>query len=243
MKENIKNFFKVLGNWIKNKIWYTVLLGASSIYVFYYRQEIYELKELNVRNLIFLLWLVLLLLPLFSEMEFLGIKIKKEVENANRGVKEEVKQVEKQITELKLNNAIANSVQISNNFLPSEEKLKELARSILKEEGKAPKQDRDEMPKDKSVYLLKVRQSIEALVGEILNRVEYAGRTSSLGTNIVQLHNLGIYDRNTMEVLLEIVRIANRGIHNEILSDEYIEFVQAMYPQMIKQLTSCLKSI
>lgn len=59
----------------------------NSTQVWCYRFDIYELKELNARNLIFILWLILLLLPLFSEMEFLGVKIKKEVQKETEEVK------------------------------------------------------------------------------------------------------------------------------------------------------------
>ena len=66
---------KFLLDKIKKNIWYCFLLLISSAYVFYYRYELYQLKTLNVRNLVFLIWIALLLLPLFSEMELLGVKI------------------------------------------------------------------------------------------------------------------------------------------------------------------------
>ena len=72
---------------IKKKGWYILLLAASSGYVLFYRNEIYQLSEINARNLIFLLWLLLLIFPLISEMEFLGIKVKKEVEKSTEKVK------------------------------------------------------------------------------------------------------------------------------------------------------------
>ena len=78
----MKLFFCKIWEFIKKKAWYIVLLIASSSYVWYYRFDLYQLKELNVQNLIFILWLLLLAFPLFSEMEFLGVKVKKEVEKA-----------------------------------------------------------------------------------------------------------------------------------------------------------------
>ncbi len=124
MKEKKKTVLDKLWKWFRNKIWYIFLLGISTVYVFYYRYEIYELKELNARSLIFIIWLILLLFPLFSEMELLGVKIKREVEKANKEVKDDIKELEAQFMELKLSNNIANNIQIGNPILPSEEKLK-----------------------------------------------------------------------------------------------------------------------
>lgn len=73
-------------SYVKRKWWYLVLLFATTGFVVYYRNNvsIFELKEINAMNLIFILWLILLVFPLFSEMEFFGIKVKKEVEEAKR---------------------------------------------------------------------------------------------------------------------------------------------------------------
>ena len=70
--EFIKNAFKIL----KKHWWYIFLLVISSLYVFTYRYEIYQMTELNAQNLIFILWLVLLGLPLFSEIEIGNVKLK-----------------------------------------------------------------------------------------------------------------------------------------------------------------------
>ena len=73
----MKEFLCILGRYVKKKWWYLVLLILSTIYVWNYRYEIFQLSDLNVAVVIFLLWLVLLIMPLFSEVEFFGIKFKK----------------------------------------------------------------------------------------------------------------------------------------------------------------------
>ncbi len=94
----------------------------SSTYVWCYRFDIYELKELNARNLIFILWLILLLLPLFSEMEFLGVKIKKEVQKETEEVKGLLQNLQTQVNQLQLTNSVANNINLSNATLTSEQK-------------------------------------------------------------------------------------------------------------------------
>lgn len=179
-------------------------------------------------------------------MEFMGVKIKKVVDNANKEIKEEVKELGIQVTELKVTNSIANNIQISNNSLPSEGKLEELlelVRNMQQETGNVLNQNNNEFPRDKSVYLLKVRQDIEKVIFEIVEKAEYMSKAPlTLGRAIWWLAKSEILDRATADVLMEIVRIANRGIHNEIISDEYIKFVQTAYPEIAVKLKACLNS-
>lgn len=109
----MKHFFVKIWGYVKQKWWYIVLVLGSSGYVLHYRYEIYQLKEINATNLIFLLWLLLLIFPLFSEMEFLGIKVKKEVEKATEEVKESVQNIQTQINQIQMTNSVATNFNIN----------------------------------------------------------------------------------------------------------------------------------
>lgn len=78
---------------LKKNVWYLFLLLISSIYIFINRNDIYQLTKLNVHNLIFILWLVLLILPLFSEIEIGSVKLKKELEKTRTEVKESIQEL------------------------------------------------------------------------------------------------------------------------------------------------------
>ena len=70
---------------------------------------------------------ILLLLPLFSEMEFLGVKIKKEVQKETEEVKGLLQNLQTQVNQLQLTNSVANNINLSNATLTSEQKIEELA--------------------------------------------------------------------------------------------------------------------
>lgn len=62
------------------KIWYLILVVISSIYVFLNFSELVSFtffEEFNGKNLIFIIWLVLLLLPLFDNFEGFGVRFSK----------------------------------------------------------------------------------------------------------------------------------------------------------------------
>ncbi len=63
-------------NWIR-RIWYVIVLIGTSIYVFKNFSELTSFTffdQFNGKNLIFILWLVLVLMPLFDNFEGFGIR-------------------------------------------------------------------------------------------------------------------------------------------------------------------------
>ena len=63
-------------SWIR-KLWYVIVLIVTSIYVFINFSELVNFtffNQFNGRNLIFLLWLVLILIPLLDNFEGFGIR-------------------------------------------------------------------------------------------------------------------------------------------------------------------------
>lgn len=62
------------------KLWYVILLGLSTPYVIHNFEEIVQFQfftEFNGENLIFLIWIMLLIIPLFDSFEGFGISIKR----------------------------------------------------------------------------------------------------------------------------------------------------------------------
>lgn len=236
----MKSVMKKMWEFVKKKCWYIILLALSSAYVWHYRLEIYQFKELNVRNLIFIVWLILLLLPLFSEMEFLGVKIKKEVQKETEEVKESLKNIQTQVNSFQLNNSVANTFSINNAALPSEQKLEELLQKVTELQANYPKSDdtkEDILSKDedKNVYLFKVRLDIEKCLREMSERFDY-NRFMPIMKMVQQLNHMQVIDGVTCDLILQVIKIANRGVHGEIVSDEYIEFVEKTHPEIMKRL-------
>lgn len=237
---NMKLLMKKIWEFIKIKCWYIILLGLSSAYVWYYRFEIYGLRELNARNLIFILWLFLLLLPLFSEMEFLGVKIKKEVQKETEEVRGLLQNLQTQVNQLQLTNSVANNINFGNTTLPSEQKLEQLLQRVTELQtsySNSGAETKDSIPKgeNKNVYLFKVRLDIETSLREMCEKIGYAERMPII--KMMQLlSRVQVIDRMTCDLINQVNKIANRGVHGEIVSDEYIDFVEKTHPEIMRQL-------
>lgn len=238
---------------IKRNLWYLLLLIMSTLYVLVHWSSIYQLKELNAINLIFILWIILLLLPLFSEMEFFGIKLKKELEKTKDELKGNINDLHTQITDLKLSNLNANTINFGSNFLPTEQELKELFEDFIKKSSTSTEQVTDPSPsaKDKvkiddkynlglevseeSTYLFKVRLILEKTLADLCEKMGYEGNRS-ISEMIRYLVRGELINSNTADLIFQINKIVNRGVHGEIVSNEYINFINKVFPELQKQL-------
>lgn len=234
-------FLKVWG-FIKKKAWYLILLCTSSFYIWSYRAEIYQLKELNTQNLVFFLWLLLLLLPLFSEMEFLGIKVKKEVEKATEEVKDSIHILQKQVSQLQMSNTVENNISFGNTPLPSEQKVEELLQLVQELKSTYPKTsapvtDSMNIEGDKNIFLFKVRLDIETSLRELMEKIGYTDKIFLPMNKMIHiLSSAEVIDGMTCDIISQVTKIANRGVHGEIVSDEYVTLVKETYPEIMRQL-------
>lgn len=81
-KEKVK-----LGLYWMRKVWYVLLLVPSSVYIgCNFCQLVAQnfITQLDGNSLIFILWLILLVLPLFNSIEGYGFKLSKEREEQER---------------------------------------------------------------------------------------------------------------------------------------------------------------
>ncbi len=76
--------------WIK-KVWYILLLILSSTYVYNNFDQLAEqcfICLFNGNSLIFILWIILLIIPLFDSIEGYGFKINKEHDELDKEIKD-----------------------------------------------------------------------------------------------------------------------------------------------------------
>lgn len=239
-------YFKKLGKLIVKRWWYIVLLTSSSLFVMHHRHDIHDFSELDSCNLIFIVWILLLLFPLFSELEFLGIKVKKEIGKATDELKESIRNLQLQIVQMQVSNSVATNIQIDTNKpLATKSELNMLRESIQTPQTSHVKYNNevlDETPDMKNrMFLFKVRFLIETKMQELCAKLGYSG-PPMVSQMSHFLRKAEVLQGSMFEIVTQINRIANRGIHGEIVSAEYLEFVQQAYPGVVKNLTRFQKT-
>ena len=145
---------------LKKKWWYLILLILSSVYVFCHWHEVDQLSQLTVQTLIFILWIVLLVLPLFSEIEIGGGKLKREIERARSETKEAINELRMQVMDLKVSNS---NTFVFNPPLASKGGLEDLEKNRPDIPNDIPKENLFRDIPDDAVYLFQVRLVLENL--------------------------------------------------------------------------------
>lgn len=239
----MKSFLKKVWEFFKPKCWYIFLLCTSTAYLAYYRFDIYELNPINARNLIFLLWLLLLLFPLFSEMEFFGIKVKKEVEKevekATEGVKGTLQSLQAQIQMVSATASASTSINLSYPPLPTEKKMEELSQvlySMQKSTSNTPSSQKPlDEDKDEIVYLFKVRLEIETTLRKLYEKLGFTDKTTIMSM-VRSLNHAEVVSGVTVDLISQVNKITTHAIHGDLVSDEYVAFVEKAHPEIIRQL-------
>lgn len=235
-----KDFLSHMTETIKRRWWYIILLIMCTGFVLCNWKKMVTLNfdNITIFHIIFILWIILLICPLFSEMEFFGVKLKKEVEKVKEEVKEDIADLKAQIIQMNLNYSSNNQILLNNNFLPSMDQMRELENLVEHQRGEKTQglNTKDQKSnKDSKEYLTNIRSKIEKQLLKLINKVGYENKQSLLEA-VEILFRLEILDGFTADLIKQIVKITDRGIHGEIISDEYIRFIKTTYPEVEKRL-------
>lgn len=132
--------------------------------------------------------------------------------------------------------------------MPSEERMDNLIKEIhlLNEKNtnkQTEKQDEVNVP-TQNIELLKMRYGIEVKLNDALDLIAYNGKNHiSLIQSAYYLSQRGFLDPKCTDMLIQVVRIANRGVHGEIINQKYLDFASEAYPQIIDALDDCIELI
>ncbi len=247
-----KKWWQKLGSFLIEKViekaWYIVLLTISTVYLVSNRFAIEKLDDASLISTVFIIWVILLVLPLFSELEFLGVKVKKEVkkavEKSNEEVKASINNLQQLVSQIQVSNSVAPQFTINGGSLPSEERIDNLIKEIhllnaQNTDRQADQQDKADVPTS-NLELFKMRYGIEIRIREALELIGYSGKTrTSLMQATYYLNQQGVLDSTSTDLIIQMLRIANRGVHGEIISQKYMDFASQAYPQIIDGLDNC----
>ena len=117
---------------------------------------------------------------------------------------------------------------------------------MLNEQNKDKQaEQRDEINVPASnLELFKMRYEIEIRIREAQELIGYTGKTrTSLMQATYYLNQQGVLDPTSTDLIIQMLRIANRGVHGEIIGQKYMDFASQAYPQIIDGLDNCKELI
>ena len=93
--------------------------------------------------------------------------------------------------------------------------------------------------RDKNIFLFETRQEIEMALREICEKIGHPEILESMEM-LRLISEKELIDNGTEKLIMEVQKITSRGIHGEIVSDEYITFVKNARPSKKIEYIKCL---
>lgn len=229
-----------LPNWFKIT-WWIILLLLTGIILFKRYEAITTGQSVPADVFVFLIFVALMLVPIFSEIEFFGLKLKREIEELKTDIKIKFGDIKNEIRNTQtqtLNQTIQAYGQYGppppDSKLPElEEEIDRIVKAKLQEHGviiDQPLTSRIDVPED-NLTMFKVRYNIETQLRRIWeNRFDEKAfdqrfRHQPIMRIIQDLTKYEIIDNNFYGILREILSICNYAIHGEEVTDNQVNFV------------------
>lgn len=239
-----------LPNWFKITWWVILLIISGTILLQRY-SDITTGKSVLADAFIFLVFVALMLLPIFSEIEFFGIKLKKGIDELKDEIRIKFGDIQNEIRNNQTQTLNATFQGFGppppDNTLPElEANIDRILRAKLAEHGLSDEtliSAGIEVP-DSNIQMFKVRYNIETQLRKIWERrfeitdLDENKRHTPITKVMQDLLVNEMIDRNFYGILREILSICNYGVHGENLSDNQVAFVTKNSKQVLDYLGS-----
>lgn len=213
------------------KILYTILLWELMLLYIIIRMDVYFSNSLTtLDNMILILFVIFSILPIFSEIDFMGVKLKREIEKNKIETDRELLQIKAEINNNSMHNSnvIYNYANLPDNTLKTIEKDYQSNFKIY---------DNFDIDND-AILCLKIRQKIEVLLKQLAEKYGVLEKNMALIPLLRILVNKEVIPNKLYGVLIEIIIICNKSIHGEKISENHSEFIRNTYSQVLLELES-----
>ena len=230
---------------ILRRILWAGLVGVGSYYFFTNYNKI-STEPTAIDNVILVALLVLVFMPLVSEISAFGMTVKKEVQQVKEEIRGEISTIRNDILSLAINNNNNQHVYLGLDKLPSTTELEEVkkesaGRGVLRKAQAAEdfKLLNDFKISDEQEFLYKTRYALEMKLNELgeyqgLNRYKASRKLAAA------LWKYGVISNQVYDKIEKVLSICNRGIHGELINQDYIEYVKSVLNEISKEFDSLL---
>jgi hypothetical protein len=243
-----------LPNWLK-VIWYLAIVILLGVFVFTRWETISSASPNTIDIIIILTLIALLLAPLFREVAFFGVTLKKDIDNLRSELKEQIISLKSEINNtINMRTEISPQIQLS--IPPTDMEVKNFMdeyEPILKKmkgSGKETTTPELQVPED-TKFLFNVRYSIEKELNRIWSELRSKAKEISLWTGQVpqeldrpqsafqlvrSLNQLQMINPELASLTREVYRACSAAIHGREITKTVMNFVRDVSPGLIASL-------
>ncbi len=235
-----------LPNWFKITLW--LVLIAFFTWLLSQRYDAIISGTSNTSDIIlFLIWIALIAALIFQEVDFFGVRLKKEINNLKSEFKEQIINLRSDIQTINMKAEISPQINVltpsSDYELASlEERIAPILDKALEEKGiKKPKPTEQPKAPDDAQFLFSVRYAIENELKRIVKWL-WAPPKEKHYRSPLQIADI-LVRRETIypevaDMIREIYAICSSAIHVEDISENLVNFVKDASPPLLAYLKS-----
>lgn len=226
-----------LPNWLKI-VWWIILIGITSRTLQLRYDDIISGQSIPFDVFVFIIWVVLMLVPLFQEISIFGIKLKQSIDE----LKSQINEVKNEIHNRNTFNPTINLTPTADNKIQElEDRYSKILDNILREKGinTITKSISTFNVPESNQFLFATRFRIENELRRIWKFSignEQERRAISVTHILRDLTDNRILTKDIYYPLREVIAIANYGIHGEEVSEKQVNFVEDIAPKLIATL-------
>ena len=240
-----------LPNWLKI-IWWLILVIISVIFIAQRFDSIMNGTSGVLDIIVLLVLIALLTIPLFQEVNFFGVGLKREIDNLKTEFKEQIFNLRSDIQNtINMRTEISPQIYLTpptDSELPSiEERIRPILEQVLREQGiERPVPIPEELTvSDDAKFLFSVRYTMERELRHIWKQWKWVGQAE--GAPRFPLHASASYiarsladsggiSRDLLSVIGEVYAACSSAIHGEEVSKVLVDFVRDVSPSLIASL-------
>lgn len=234
-------------NWLKI-VWWLALLAAFTGFLWGRYDSISAGNASGLDTLALAIWVALALVPVFQEVNVLGVKLKQEVQTLKTDVKEQISGLQNEIRtsiRTEFNPQINFPYPPPDAALPDlETRVRDALREVMQERGLSG----SDLPapelstSDSANLLFAARHNIEKEIRRLwesrLEEDKSRRRFRSVHQIVMDLAQAEVVHPKLAHAVREIYSVCSPAIHGEQPTDEQIQFVQRVAPDLIATLRS-----
>lgn len=232
--------------WVKkyfNGIWFLCLLVCGAGYLHQNWNRVLS-SPTTVDFIVIGAVFILAFFPLVSEVGIMGISVKRDIKSAKDEIKNTLLQLNEQIIDLRISSSSNStaSVYMTQQPLPTPEMMKRMtAEEEIRLNNEPPKPVEAIDVPESNAFLFKARYVLEEKIKQVYD-VYYLPLPShpNMRTMIDALINQGFITNSLYNLMKSIGSICNRGMHGEVVSDDYVVFVRKNLDRVMQELNDLI---
>lgn len=228
-------------------VWWLVITSLIALVLYLRSNDILNGDAQAFDIFIFLIFVALMLVPVFPDVEFFGIKLKQQIEELKHDISIKLGDIK---NEVKMHQVQTFNIQ-GYAPPPTDQELPKLVEEVESLSPQEPKGSEfvpiELIVPDANVELFKVRYAIEIKVRALYRNYGaddvLGGRHGNLTSNARYLASKGLFDSRFSHILNETMSICNYAIHGENVSDAQAQFVLSNSKTIIEYLDNILDKL